>query len=313
MTYIITNPARELEMPSKINIKGRYKLMATRPDGSVRSETPWFENLILDDGLNNLSSVILTSKCWVGTGSVTPAVTDTGLSAPLTSTTTGVTPNPEYGNSGEPNYYQWRRFGFRFNPGPAAGNLTEIGISSNSNVFLSRSLIKDQFGQPTTFQVLPDETLDVVYELQVYKNLLDTTYTASISGNTHEFISRASDINYNHPSRLGHYLTFSDIYVDLTKAWSGNIGNITETPAGSYMRPQSLLVNAYANNSLQRSAQCTWGLDYGNFVGGIKAFSVTSHDQGGWFDTQINVNPPIMKLNTQVLVVNFEVSWSRRP
>lgn len=312
MTYIITNPARELEMPSKINIKGRYKLTATRPDGSVRSETPWFENLILDDGLNNLSSVTLTTKCWVGTGSVAPAVTDTGLSAPLTSTTTTVTLNNDYGNSGEPNYYQWRRFGFRFNPGPAAGNLTEIGISSTSNVFLSRSLIKDQFGQPTTFQVLSDETLDVVYELQVYKNLLDTTYTADISGNTHEFISRASGINYNHPSSLGNYLTF-EVYNNLTGAWSGNIGSITEAPAGSRSNFQSMLVGAYANNSLRRSAQYTWGLDYGNIVGGIKAFSVASSDSGGWFNTQINVNPPIMKLNTQVLVVNFEVSWSRRP
>lgn len=311
MSYIITNRTREVEVAANSSFEGRFKLVAIKPGVGVRSETPWIKNLILNTGLVHLGIDSVRAKCWVGTGTSTPLVTDAGLENPLTSTTDTSGVGSGYGNSGEPDYYLWRRHAYRFAPGAAAGNLTEIGISSSAGVFLSRSLIKDEFGQPTSFTVLSDEVLDVVYEFRSYPNLSDLEYTISVAGQSHDLISRVSNVGYNHPSALRSYYGFNTAYNNYV-VYEGPIGSITSYPSGSASQASSVTVQAYQNNSAS-AVQINFGLSQGNFAGGIKSLVIssgaTNMSTPGF---QININPPIMKTNSHVLALSAQYSWGRR-
>lgn len=314
MTYIITRPTPEIWAPGKLGISGRYKLRATRPDGAVRSESPWMQNLILDTGLNALGTQEPIDKCWVGTGSATPLVTDTALQSPLASVTTSSPENGTFGISPAPDYYRWRWFGFRFGAGVAAGNLTEVGVSSATNVFFSRSLIKDDLGQPTSFTVLADETLDVIYELQVYPDLVDSVYSKTFNGTTYEFTSRVASVTYSHPSQLLGYISFHSVAPGSNQAahaYSGTIGDITQVPSGSGSPADGFTRPTYSNNSLKNNIDYKWSLNYGNFAEGIKSFYIRPN-YNAWFRTQIGVNPPIMKTTNHVFALSCEVSWGRR-
>lgn len=314
MTYIITRPTPEIWAPGKLGISGRYKFRATRPDGVVRSESPWMQNLILDTGLNALGTQTPITKCWVGTGSAAPLVTDTALQSPLASVTNVSPENGTYGISPAPNYYRWKWFGFRFGPGVATGNLTEVGVSTTTNVFFSRSLIKDELGQPTSFTVLADETLDVIYELQVYPDLVDSVYSKTFNGTTYEFTSRAAAVTTSHPSQLDGYIYLHSVAPGSNQsayAYSGTIGNITQISSGISAPADGFTQPAYLNNSLKNNIDYKWSLNLGNFAEGIKSFYIRPTFYY-WFSTQIGVNPPIMKTSSHVFALSCEVSWGRR-
>lgn len=73
---------QKLLAESRTGLAGRYKVQVINPDGSVANERPWANNLILDQGLNqvcdgttNLGACF--SRCAVGTGT-TPTYTDSG-------------------------------------------------------------------------------------------------------------------------------------------------------------------------------------------------------------------------------------------
>lgn len=311
MSYIITNRTREVEVATNSSCEGRFKLVAIKPGVGVRSETPWIKNLILNTGLVELGISSARQKCWVGTGTSTPLVTNTGLQNPLASTTDLSGVGGGYGNSGAPDYYLWRRHAYRFAAGTAAGNLTEIGISSSPGVFLSRSLIKDEFGQPTSFTVLSDEVLDVVYEFRSYPNLSDLEYTISVAGQSHTLISRVSEISYDHPSILEGPNKFNNTYQYYT-AHEAPIGSVFSYPTGGSSSASSVTIPEYQNNSVS-AAQISFGLSQGNFVGGIKSLLITrnatNYATPGF---QININPPIMKTSSHVLALNCQFSWGRR-
>jgi hypothetical protein len=312
MSYIITNRTREVEVATNSSCEGRFKLVAIKPGVGVRSETPWIKNLILNTGLVQLGIDSARAKCWVGTGTSTPLVTDTGLQSPLTSTSDRSGIGGGYGNSGEPDYYLWRRHAYRFAAGVAAGNLTEIGISSTNSVFLSRSLIKDEFGQPTSFTVLSDEVLDVVYEFRSYPNLSDLEYTISVAGQSHDLISRVSNVSYAYFSSLSSAISFSVSSSYYYMVHAEPIGSILSYPPGTASGAASAILQAYQNNSVS-AVQINYGLSEGNFVGGIKSLSVGApamdYSHTGF---QININPPIMKTSSHVLALNCQFSWGRR-
>lgn len=311
MSYIITNRTREVEVASNSSCEGRFKLVAIKPGVGVRSETPWIKNLILNTGLVQLGVDPVRAKCWVGTGTSTPLVTDAGLGNPLASTTDTSGVGAGSGNSGAPDYYLWRRHAYRFAPGAAAGNLTEIGISSSAGVFLSRSLIKDEFGQPTSFTVLSDEVLDVVYEFRSYPNLSDLEYTISVAGQSHDLISRAANVGNTISSALWNHYGLSGAPSHYS-VYEGPIGSITSYPPGSNSFASSATVQAYQNNCVS-AVQISFGLSQGNFAGGIKSlvlsYAATNMSTTGF---QININPPIMKTNSHVLALSAQYSWGRR-
>lgn len=307
-------PKKEIVLPlpsPRVGFRGMFKLEAIRPDGRVRPLTGWFPNLVTDVGLNRIGTGSYLSACHVGTNNTTPTFADTALAGFRAGTNT-IQANST-GNTTVSPYYCWKRITYRFGTaGMASGNIAEVGIATSAtfagSILFSRALILDELGVPTTVTVLADEVLDVTYELRLYPPLVDVTGSFVVSGSgTHNYTLRAAFVTSN--IRWGYYLggvasmSHRDDELDV---WNGNMGTITSGPSGSGAGT-GLSNAAYGNNNLYRDASGSFGLNYGNLVGGIK--SVRYETTLGSFQYQID--PIIDKNDTKTLTLTQRVLWGR--
>lgn len=293
-----------------IPLAGYYLLEAVKPDGSRRVLANWFENLILDAGLNRMGTGTYFDYAQVGTGSTAPANSDTALVARVAGT--NAVNAQSVGAASSSPYYGYSRKTFRFTAGSATGNLTEVGIGwAASGSLFSRALIKDGFGTPTTITVLSDEVLDVTYELRCYAPLSDSTPSVvNISGTNYTFVVRsayATSVEAWAPENqaVGHASDSSGNFGQVV--YNGSIGAITSSPSGSSSNRTSVTNSSYANNSYQRDMTAVWDLNQGNVAGGITALHF--YTTLGAF--QMSVSPAIPKDLTKVLTMSFRVSWTR--
>jgi hypothetical protein len=293
-------------------LKGRYQLTVRRPDGSVRLQTPWFDNLILTQGLNRLGTAGVASHCHVGSGSTAPLVTDSGMQTFIAATSTKQSTLDGQQNSAP--YYGWHRRTFRFAAGVAAGNVSEVGIGwgASGAVLISRALVRDVSNNPMTITILPGEVLDVSYELRIYPPA-ETNFNVTISGVTYACVMRAADVLGSSWAQVGLLMDNGAFYGGIgtsgVYAYAGPLGAVTATPSGSQSGASSSSVNAYSNNSNQRVADLTFGLNNGNVSGGIGALSVSWYGLGAY---QFSFDPKIPKDNTKMLVLKFALSWTTK-
>jgi hypothetical protein len=301
-------------------VAGFFKIEAINEEtGERRVLADWFPNLILDQGLNRLgnrSQVSILAACQVGAGSTPPTTTDTQLETFVASTATVVGSNG--GNISSSPYYSNVQVVYRFAQGTAAGNLSEVGVgwnTSSTGSLFSRSLIKNSSGVPITITVLPGEALDVTYEFRLYPPLVDNTFSVNISGTNYDCIMRAAGVTGSNNWSAGYLSTYGTGYGSFggtqTLAYDGPIGSITAFPSGNgwsiYNLPLS--TNAYSNNSYQSDGQMVLGLGNAVFATGIRSVAIPLYAM--YFQCQFT--PAIPKLTTQILTLNFRLTWARRP
>lgn len=298
---------------TRVRVEGILCLNVYRPDGTLRVYTGEFKNLILDNGLNRMGVGTFMSHCQVGSGSTPPANTDTALVTYVAATNS--LHAQTQGTALATPYYGYTRKTFRFSAGTATGNLTEVGIgwqSATGNLF-SRSLIKDELGDPTTITVLSDEVLDVVYELRSYVDEVDSaSFEVTVTGDTpvtYDCFVRAmrvTDFQYWSPNDGA--VSYKSWVSWLIAGHTGTVGAITSSPNGTAGGVSSVVAAAYGNNDLYRDFDMIWELDYGNVSGGIRSISFTS-TIGAW---QAQFDPTtIPKTSVRVLHINVRVAWDR--
>ena len=297
-----------------VGVAGRFKLEAVNEETGERRElTPWFNNLITDQGLNRLGTGGIHSNgafCMAGTGSAPPATTDTALASQLAVTST-VLSTTNSGRASAP-YYGSITLVYRFAAGSATGNLTELGIGYTSTEVFSRTLIKDGSGNPTTITVLSTEALDVTYELRLYPPAADVVHSTVISGVTYTGVIRASGVTSFVVN--GDWAPSTSMSTLLARggrapeAYSGAIGAVTGSPSGSSATINDCVTAAYSNNSYQRTGTTTVGLSQGNLAGGITAIRILTSAMGAY---QISFSPAIPKDATKVLTFGLTLSWAR--
>jgi hypothetical protein len=294
-----------MKLTSKLS--GMYKIEVERPDGTRKVLADWFPNLITNYGLNAIGiNTTYVNNCQVGSGSTAPAFTDTSLVSRVASTSlyglvTGIT--------GSSPYYSWGTFTYTFLAGAAAGNLSEVGISSASsgNLF-SRALILDEEGDPTTITVLSDEVLYVTYQLRRYLPEVDTEGTVEIDGVTYSFVGRAASANgYGFwPAIFSAVLHTGSNPSGLT--YTGTLGTITATPTYQNGTPATVATIAtYVADSHETSWTYSFSLSQGNATGGIAAFMF---DLAG-AKYQFSVDPVIPKTADKVMTITIEAGWGR--
>lgn len=291
-------------------VQGFMKLVAGKLDGTTRDLTEWFPNLITNSGLNGMgANGTFVAGAHVGTGSATPLVTDTALQSFLAGTLTQQ--SFASGVSGVAPYFGWSRVTFRFGVGAAAGNLTEVGMSSigTTGGLFSRALILDLFGVPTTVTVLTDEYLDVSYELRCYAPDTTTSYSVVISGVTYAVQTRASRVTT--PQAWAPSFTGVDsrplggsVFHIVT---DGGLGVVTASPSGISDVTVSITRQPYSTNSNHRDFLMSASLDQANLIGGIRSSEFFT--SVGSFQNEFN--PKIPKDNTKVLSLLYRVSWAR--
>lgn len=320
----------------KSGMRGRYKFVVgrTTPKGVelVSCESDWVNNLITDLGLDLIATDNSYMRvCAVGTGNAAPSVSDLQLDSFLVSTT-NVTGRQQGVNSTEP-YAVWARKTFRFNQGQAAGNISEVGIGSGVSQLFSRALVLDGGGNPTSITVLPDEWLEVIYELTLEIDTTDVTGQVTLGGNiggTYDFIFRPCLVTTLKPatnitagrgwgffsSTAPEDNTMSDRLINWGSdsdggSFTSDIGPVTGQPSGTPIggsssgnRP-STLVLPYVPGSHEIIVRRTAGLSQNN--GNIRSmgFSV------GIMHHQIQFDPPIPKTSNDVLVLDIAHRWGR--
>lgn len=292
-----------------IEVQGFYKIEAVdATSGQTRVVADWFPNLITDSGLNRMGSGTFLDVCMVGSGQATPQVTDTTLQAQVASST-AVTDTETTASSVAP-YYGKTLKRWRFSPGQATGNLSEVGVGWTGGFTFSRALILDGNGVPTTITILANEYLDITYELRNYSPTADDNFTVYLETTPINCVVRPAYVNqYQYWAILGDTVALNGYIAYPVQLTNGAIGATTAGPSGTTATgvPTS---NTYANNSLTRTFYGTWGLGDANFAsGGATAFLMCTNI--GAF--QIGFSPMIPKDITRSLRIDFGVSWARRP
>lgn len=293
------------------SLQGWFTLKVHKGDAEQPSQVASFENLITNSGLDRIGQGSFMTRCLVGTGNTPPDVLQTTL-ASLVASVSSMTTN--YTATTLPPYYGTFIRKYRFNPGVATGNLTEVGVgwvaAGGLTAVFSRALIKDINGDPTTLTILPDEFLDVTYELRVYPTVTDVV----VPGTT--FTGFNSNVTIR-PSFIadGNMLAYLDDAASLAvfgpTVYSGSIGPITGTPSGTSEFVSSASSNVrhspYVVGSYKQVATLIVPLDKGNFAGGIGAIRIAT--TLGYY--QVGFTPPVVKNATQQLILNLELTWGR--
>jgi hypothetical protein len=300
-------------------VAGHFILETRGPDGSLRKRLE-FDNLITDTGMASIFSSpgdgfgvsYLFSACVVGTGNTAPAVTDTQLASWLATRSNGQYAPVGVYVAGPPAY--WKMVcSYQFGTGVAAGNLTEVGIypfNKSNLALLSRALIVDGSGNPTTLVVEADEILNVTYEFRIYQDLTDKMGTFVSDGVTYDIVSRVSDID-----------TVPRMFAAIAGeggrmlAYDGTLGTITTAPSGSSGVAGAgtgwsnyLLLGDTASAELNQ----VFDVNTANFANGVRAMYLAT----SFHKFQISFNDPltskgIPKVLGEQMSCTFKFSWSR--
>ena len=305
-------------------MSGRFTLVKGKCDADGNTITAEkvaeFDNIITDQGLNRIGNNGIsgsTSYVHVGTGNTTPAATDTGLVTFVAASNTQQSLSETAQTSTSP-YYLSRARTVRFGAGAAAGNLAEVGVgwAASGTVLFSRALILDGGGSPTTITVLSDEYLDVTYELRIYPPAADATGTITLDGVVYDYTARPSERDVYSNSYPGWDVSSAgnaSFGFDTAIAYDGIIGAQTASPAGSVDSSTSSASETYSDSSLQAAVTSTWGLNDGNFAGGVRSLRIKT----GWALWQLEFaaqsgGGTIPKDNTKTLSFTVTHSWARK-
>lgn len=301
----------ELKLNGTMQLAGRFHIKAVNKDGSERILADWFDNLILDSGLNRVGSGGVFIGVAVGTGTTTPAVTQTALvnQVAYTSTQTGT----DVSGSDVSGGFMYLRRTYRFGAGSAAGNLTEVGAGWASGQMFSRTLIKDGGGNPTTITVLSDEYLDVTYEIRIYWPTTDSVATINISGTNYTVTCRA-DIVGSWNGSSGGILAFAGGGVTNAKPSdpmvynATSIGDIQTAATGTFLGYfyDQTFDTAYANNSYKRTIKQVISLNaVTSSFNLIRVYTTIGMHK-------IHFNPSIPKTNANIFTFKFDIAWARK-
>lgn len=315
--HILKRNAIEGEVSNKATMQGLYKLTVRRADGSVKQETPWFENLILDTGLEQLGTSTATGSlgpCEIGTGTAVPSVSQTQLQS-FSARTTNAIAAGQSAQATSPYYYSaWRTW--RFAIGTLNGNYTEVGVGWDSNNLFSRALITPDGVTPAAITVLSDEQLDVSYTMRVYPPSESDwgAGTFDISGASYDVFGRLSQAATNtgyHVLQGSNPIAPTALSGNRIRWYAGTVGAITGAPSGANNPVFSDTLAAYTPGSLSRNSTANFGLSDGNTAGGIR--SVVVQPNGFMYSCQYQFTPAIPKDDTKTLSLTFSCSWARRP
>ncbi|MDP9112277.1 MAG: hypothetical protein M3O20_01190 [Acidobacteriota bacterium] len=293
-------------------LRGMYKIEAVKPDGSKRLLADWFPNLITDNGLEQIAVGGYLYYACVGSGNTAPSNSDTALVSFIGAG--GIISAARTATSSPP-YYGATTIVYRIAAGSATGNLSEVGVGSQTNGLnlFSRALILDGTGTPTTITVLSTEALDVTYQLQLYSPTTDVTGTVNISGVNYNYTMRAALV-----TNAGYWapLYYSDAAgYNQVQVGQGTIGAVTSSPtftASDY--PDGLAIQSYGAGNHYIDTICSFSLGRGNVSGGINCFQLfagRTYQDLGTFQCQLDASIP--KDASHTLSLTFRHSWGRYP
>ena len=308
--FFLPKPWSGLRSVEKFSGKYRFEVRDART-GEIRRETDWMENLITDYGLNLIGTANWFSECRIGTGTNTPANSDTALQTNSATTTNKTTYN--WVSSGSPLYDNTATMVFRFASGALNGNYSEVGVGVAGGLF-SRALIVDGGGSPTTITVGATEYLDVHYAVTRNPDLTTHTDSVVISGVTYSVQRKPSmvgDINYGRTGVQAKWCQSSVAGANSIAAlfYTSGMGAVTGQPTGgtSSNNGQDGSTGTYSAGSHELSGSFFTDMANGNLSGGIKTMVVL----GAMATYQYEFDTTVPKDATKTLNITGKTVWAR--
>lgn len=317
---------------NEVGIAGEVRCIVTREDGSIKADTGFQKNLILNQGLDffgggNGNSI--NAYCAIGSGNSPPAITQTKLDAYIAQVSgTDTTSDYSYVDKGDGLYRMWEQKKYRFT-GLDNVNISEVGLIStgtlSTNYYLTtRVLIKDSFGAPTSISVKTGETLDIYYKVHKVIDTSDKSFVINVLD------GEGGSVPYNvviRPSMLGHPKTLSittkleivsNSYGGLSSDNNDLASNVDSSDWGRNGGAVSL--GSYSTGSYKNIATLVFGLNNANVVNGVRRLGFYPDSTRGVaisFLTfqmrlgRVSDDAPLIKTNKDTLTVPIEFSWGR--
>ena len=300
-------------------LAGYYRLVLRYRDGRIVRDTGWFKNVITNSGMVFVrDSTSWFSFCMLGSGSTTPAITDTNITTPLD----GLRKSTSGTTIGYSSTYIYYRYTFSFTEGQSTGNVRELGnfqSSSGGNCF-NHSLVLDGGGSPTTIVKGADQILDVYYEIRNYPKLTDTTGTIDISGTSYNYTVRAAQID----DPGGSTVRWKNNSREILNASStshvaytgGDLGATTESPTGTSLGSLSgdsgFATSIIGTGSYYNDVQLQVGIDSWNHASGIRCVQIMTGNCV-WQIKYVAVSGggAIPKTDEDRLRLRFRLAWTR--
>lgn len=309
-----------------VNLKFQGFFRCVLNEGTDREvDTGWFENLVLDIGLDRLAQTtapVVFSWSSIGTGTNTPLVSNTSLQA-FVADSSSITVDSQF-NDGPTNYPSEFQAHYTYAQGAVVGNMAEVGIgwASGGGSLWSRSRILDGSGNPTTLTLISLDQLTIYYRLVCTNPTADVTGTVTISGTPYAYVGRMANaasfaadlfslLEGGVGVEWGQVVGSSSPANNVVKSYDSSsvLGAITGEPSGTSETSGSSSVASYTNGTFLRDSTITLSPSQGNLSGGIGAmllnYSATE------FQFQFSFTPPIPKTNTETLTLTARLSWGR--
>ena len=307
-------------MNTNIGMTGEFRCVVKKSDGSIKTDTGYQKNLILNQGLDffgGSNGTDMMAYCVIGSGNSQPIYTQNKLDTAIKGVVGSIySYKYDYDAARDGNLYKTNKVCKYSFTGLNNVNVSEVGLASNySNTttyyLCTRALIKDSQGNPTTITVLSGEILEVYYKLWAIYDTTDKT------GQINVLDGAGNQVPYNYKARLMRVgdTAYSGYVDSLSRDWkkqylySGDLVDITGKPSGELYGSNSLQVAPYVLGSYKSVYSFVVATSDGN--GKIRTY--TLEVLGCWqirFGSVAN-DSPITKTNTQTLSIPIEVSWGR--
>lgn len=316
-----------MELPN-IGIAGEVRYVVTKADDTVKVDTGYQKNLILNQGLDFFgggNGNNINAYCAIGSGNTDPTITQTKLDAFIAiATGSDITSDYSYVDNGDGLYRMWEQKRYRFT-GLNNVNISEVGLVStgttSTNYHLTtRALVKDSLGAPTSISVKTGETLDIYYKIHKVIETADKNFVINVlDGNEgvtpYNAVIRPAlvgtenantvSVPANRPSAR---LLFSE----------GDLAPITGNLATSIPAPVGSTASSYIASSYKITVAHPIPLADANI--GIRTVSTygsgNTANNYGFFNIQMRLgrvsdDAPLTKTNKETLTIPLEISWGR--
>lgn len=299
---------------------GRYKLFVHHGiTGQLLHETPWFDNLITNNGLDRLrygGNMTL----FVGSGNTPPTYEDTEVESLLAETR--VSNGSSQRQFDALPYYGGRRHSATFGVGAVVGTVREVAVGNSSTNLFSRALLVDEAGAPTELTLDELHQLTAVYELRQYLPADDWTGTIQINGDDYACVARPCRLEGSQwwITSLEQGIWTSSSTLDPRQYFysDATLGEVTGGPSGArHSGPYGLThLDDHVPGSPQLTGYVYFGPshDYTNVnvfelgQGFSNVWGLHDANGGRW---QFSIDPPISFTRYERLRIDFELTWGR--
>lgn len=308
-----------------VGIAGEVRCVVTKADGTVKTDTGYQKNLILNQGLDFFGGdkgSYINASCAIGSGNSAPAITQTKLDAYIAQADgTNTTSDYSYVDKGDNLYRMWEQKKYRFT-GLADVNISEVGLvstgtTSTTYYLTTRALIKDSLGVPTSISVKTGETLDIYYKIHKVIDTRDKSFVINVlDGNggsvPYNAVIRPALVGSSQWRFISSNTKPTSEDLDAVYFNVSDLAEITSAPtnAGGSQKTYSVSKSVYVGNSNKLLVALNAGDSLANHnIVSVHSF-VTMHP----FQMRlgrVSDDAPLTKTASDTLTIPLEFSWGR--